>query len=80
MFALILMFIFVFLIVVFTVQNALPVAVNFFWFKAQVSLVFVILGSALAGVIIALLIALWYKYRKKKKKKEKDSPMIGLLH
>ncbi|HWQ71448.1 MAG TPA: LapA family protein [Desulfitobacteriaceae bacterium] len=80
MFALILMFIFVFLIVVFTVQNALPVTVNFFWFKAQVSLVFVILGSVLAGVIIALLIALWYKYRKKRKKKEKDSPMIGLLH
>jgi uncharacterized integral membrane protein len=80
MFALILTFIVILLVVVFTLQNAIPVAVNFFWFKVQVSLVLLILGSVVAGVIIALLIVLWYKYQKKRKKKAKDSPEIGLLH
>jgi predicted outer membrane lipoprotein len=59
MFALILTFIFVLLIVVFTIQNALPVGINF-------------LGSLFAGAIIALLIALWYKHLRKRK--EENSP------
>lgn len=80
MFALILMFIFVFLIVTFTIQNASPVVINFFWFKAQVSLVMVILASVFAGAIIASLIALWYKYSRNRKKKKEDCPEIGLLH
>jgi uncharacterized integral membrane protein len=80
MFALILMLIFVFLIVTFTIQNASTVVIHFFWFKAQISLVLVFLGSVFSGVIIALSIILWYKYRWNRKMKEEDSLEIGLLH
>ena len=76
MFLLILTLIFALLIAIFTIQNALPVAINFLWFRAQVSLVLVILGSVFAGAIIVYLIVLWREYRRKRKDDYNPSPVI----
>jgi uncharacterized integral membrane protein len=76
MFLLILTLIFALLIAIFTIQNALPVAINFLWFRAEVSLVLVILGSVFAGAIIVYLIVLWQEYRRKRKDNYNPSPVI----
>ena len=55
------------LVAVFAVQNAAPVAIQFFWMIAEVPLVLVILGSVFAGAIIVFLMAIWREYRLKKK-------------
>jgi putative membrane protein len=76
MFLLILTLIFALLVAIFTIQNVLPVAINFLWFRAEVSLVLVILGSVFAGAIIVYLIVLWREYRRKRKDNYNPSPVI----
>lgn len=59
---------FALLVAVFAVQNANPVAIQFFWTEARVPLVLIILGSALAGAVVTLLLALWREFRSKRKR------------
>jgi len=54
------------IIAVFAVQNAAPVVIRFFWTTANVPLVLVILGSALTGALITLLLAVWREYRRRR--------------
>ena len=53
------------LVALFAVQNAAPVAINLLWYVAEVPLVLVILGSALAGALIVFFIAIWREFRLK---------------
>lgn len=57
------------LVALFAVQNAAPVAINLLWYVAEVPLVLVILGSALAGALIVFFIAIWREFRLKGKVK-----------
>ncbi|AGA70548.1 uncharacterized integral membrane protein [Desulfitobacterium dichloroeliminans LMG P-21439] len=58
-------------VAIFAVQNAAPVAINLLWYVAEVPLVLVILGSALAGALIVFFIAIWREFRLKGKAKTK---------
>jgi len=51
------------LVAIFAVQNATLVTINFFWYEAEVPLVLVILGSALAGALIVCFVAIWREFR-----------------
>ena len=42
----------VLLIAVFSIQNASPVAISFFFWKSEISLALAILVSALAGIVV----------------------------
>ncbi|AFM02083.1 MULTISPECIES: lipopolysaccharide assembly LapA domain-containing protein [Desulfitobacterium] len=53
------------LVAIFAVQNAAPVAINLFWYVAEVPLVLIILGSALAGALIVFFMAIWREFRLK---------------
>jgi len=59
------------LVAIFSVQNALPVTISFFFWKFEASLAIVIFLSVLAGIIIASLIttSLYIKRRVKKESK-----------
>ncbi len=70
MFILILSLICSFLIAIFAVQNAILVTIQFFWVTKEVPLVLVILGSAFAGALIMLLLAIWRELRLKLKPKQ----------
>jgi len=54
------------LIAVFALQNAAAVAIRFFWITTDVPLVLVILGSALGGSLITLLLAVWRQFRRRR--------------
>ncbi|MCO5386372.1 LapA family protein [Desulfosporosinus sp.] len=53
------------LIAVFAVQNANLVTIQLLWVTKDVPLVLVILGSAFAGALIMLLLAIWRELRLK---------------
>lgn len=57
------------LVAIFAVQNAAPVAINLLWYVAEVPLVLIILGSALAGALIVFFMAIWREFRLKGKVK-----------
>lgn len=73
MFILILGLLFALLVAVFAIQNAGLVIIQFLWIETQVPLVLVILGSAFAGALVTLLLALWREFRKKRKIKHASS-------
>ncbi|MHB1653396.1 MAG: LapA family protein [Desulfitobacteriaceae bacterium] len=77
MFILFLSLMFALLVAVFAVQNANLVGIQFFWIEAKVPLVLVILGSALAGAVVTILLALWREFRSKRKgPKLSVSPLV----
>lgn len=65
------------LIAIFAVQNASLVTIQLLWITKEVPLVLVILGSAFAGALIMLLLAIWRELRLKLKAKQplKDEPI-----
>lgn len=65
------------LIAVFAVQNATLVTIQLLWITKEVPLVLVILGSAFAGALIMLLLAIWRELRLKLRSKQhpKDEPL-----
>ncbi|KLU58724.1 hypothetical protein CEB3_c47400 [Peptococcaceae bacterium CEB3] len=65
---------FALLVAVFALQNANPVAIRFFWTEARVPLVLIILGSAFAGAIVTVLLALWREFRGKRKGQAAENP------
>ncbi|MDO0824196.1 LapA family protein [Desulfosporosinus nitroreducens] len=77
MFVLILSLICSLLIAVFAVQNAKLVTIQLLWVTKDVPLVLVILGSAFAGALIMLFLAIWRELRLKLKPKHhpKDQSM-----
>lgn len=58
------------LIALFAVQNATLVTIQLLWITKEVPLVLVILGSAFAGALIMLLLAIWRELRLKLRPKQ----------
>lgn len=62
---------FAFVVAIFAVQNATPVDIDFlFWQLRGISLSLVVLGSVLAGALIALVLGLARQYRMARRIKE----------
>ncbi|KAF0181083.1 MAG: hypothetical protein FD164_1634 [Nitrospirae bacterium] len=60
-------------VVVFSVQNASPVAVSFFLWRFEASLAVVIFLSVLAGVIIGLLLSAAYSMKRTGRKRRLET-------
>lgn len=58
-------FVFALLVAIFAIQNSLPVAVSFFYWSAQTSLVILILGSATFGAMVILLLATYVQIKQR---------------
>ena len=63
------------LVVIFSVQNASPVALSFLFWRFEASLVVVILLSLVTGVVIGVAIMYWSRMKRAmQKKKEQQAP------
>ena len=63
------------LVVIFSVQNASPVALSFLFWRFEASLVVVILLSLVTGVVIGIAIMYWSRMKRAmQKKKEQQAP------
>ena len=71
----IILLIVLFLVAVFSVQNAVPVAITFFLWKFEASLAIVVFLSVLCGMIAGAIIALLIRGKSSVKKEEETSPM-----
>ncbi len=58
------------IVAIFSVQNALPVTITFFFWKFEASLAIIVFLSALCGLIIGLIVSSLIKVRTSKKEKE----------
>lgn len=56
------------LVVVFSVQNAIPVATSFFLWKFEASLAIVVFLSVIAGIIIGAIISALFRVRLARRK------------
>ena len=68
MITLIIVLIIIAVVMVFSVQNAIPVAISFLFWKFEASLAIVIFLSVLAGVVIGVIGASLFRMRLAKKK------------
>jgi len=55
------------LVAIFSVQNAIPVAISFFFWKFEASLAIVIFLSVLTGLVTGLIIAFLFRIKPSKK-------------
>ncbi|NLL52464.1 MAG: DUF1049 domain-containing protein [Peptococcaceae bacterium] len=69
MFVLLLSIVIALIIVIFAVQNALTVPIQFFFWSAQLPLVLVIFCSVLAGALLMFCLALWRDLKSQMKKR-----------
>jgi uncharacterized integral membrane protein len=69
----IILLIVLFLVAVFSVQNALPVAITFFFWKFEASLAIVMFLSVLCGMIAGAIIISLIRGKSSAKKEEKTS-------
>jgi uncharacterized integral membrane protein len=60
-----------FLVAIFSVQNAMPVAITFFFWKFEASLAIVVFLSVLCGMIAGAIIISLIKFKPSAKKEEK---------
>jgi uncharacterized integral membrane protein len=60
-----------FIVAIFSVQNALPVAITFFFWQFQASLAIVVFLSALCGMIAGAIIISLVKFRPPVREKDK---------
>ncbi len=66
----ILLLLVIIIVAIFSVQNALPVTITFFFWKFEASLAIIVFLSALCGLIIGLIVSSLIKVRTSKKEKE----------
>jgi uncharacterized integral membrane protein len=64
MFLLLLVAVIITVVVIFSIQNAVPVVITFFFWKLEASLAIVVFLSVVAGVLIAWIIAYLSSIRK----------------
>lgn len=55
------------LVAIFSVQNAIPIAISFFFWKFEASLAIVIFLSVLTGLVTGLIIAFLFRIKPSKK-------------
>ncbi len=73
MFTLIFLLFVIIIVAIFSVQNALPVAITFFFWKFEASLAIIVFLSALCGLIAGLIISSWMRVKTSRKEKEETS-------
>lgn len=61
---------------IFSVQNAMPVAITFLFWKFEASLAIVIFLAVLSGIILGALIVTLLKVKSSKKKTEKEDTKL----
>ncbi|NLM20808.1 MAG: DUF1049 domain-containing protein [Peptococcaceae bacterium] len=76
MFVLLLSIVIALIIVIFAVQNALTVPIQFFFWSTQLPLVLVIFCSVLAGALLMFCLALWRDLKSQMKKRPIKSKKI----
>jgi len=69
MITLIIVFIIITLVTVFSVQNAIPVAISFFFWKFEASLAIVMFLSVLSGMAIGVIAASFFIMKSSNRKK-----------
>ncbi len=62
------------IVVVFSIQNAAPVVITFFFWKFEASVAIVVFLSVIAGILIAWIIAYLASVRKYFKKRSLSAP------
>jgi uncharacterized integral membrane protein len=72
MITIILAFIIIVLVTIFSVQNAAPVAITFLTWKFEASLAVIIFLSVLAGIIVATIMSFSWSFRKALKSRERE--------
>jgi uncharacterized integral membrane protein len=70
----ILLILIIVLVAVFSVQNAVPVSVTFFFWKFEASLAIVVFLSALCGLIAGIIAALLMRTKSSGKKETQSRP------
>lgn len=74
MFTLVFLLFVILIIAIFSAQNALPVAITFFFWKFEASLAIIVFLSAFCGLIAGLIISSLMKRKTTKKVKEETTP------
>jgi|WetSurSiteA1Bulk_404760.scaffolds.fasta_scaffold01356_11 uncharacterized integral membrane protein len=70
----ILLFVLILLVAIFSVQNAIPVFITFFLWKFEASLAIIVFLSAICGMIAGLIIAMLIRMKSEGKKEKKSQP------
>lgn len=64
-------------VVVFSVQNASPVAVSFFLWRFEASLAVVIFLSVLAGIVVGLLFSAAFSFKRTRRKRAQELSSVS---
>ena len=72
MFTLILILIIIAVVTIFSVQNAMPVAISFLHWRFEASLAIVVFLSVLCGIILGVIFAFMFRKKPLAGKKDKD--------
>lgn len=70
----ILLFLLILLVAIFSVQNAIPVFITFFFWKFEASLAIIVFLSAICGMIAGLIIAMLVRMKSDRRKEDKSQP------
>ena len=70
----ILLFLLILLVAIFSVQNAIPVFITFFLWKFEASLAIIVFLSAICGMIAGLIIAMLVRMKSDRRKEDKSQP------
>ena len=70
MLSLIVVFIALAIVVIFSVQNAAPVAISFLFWRFEASLVIVVFLSLLIGVLCGMVVMSWLRMRRSAREKK----------
>jgi uncharacterized integral membrane protein len=70
----ILLFLLILLVAIFSVQNAIPVFITFFFWKFESSLAIIVFLSAICGMIAGLIIAMLVRMKSDRRKEDKSQP------
>ncbi|MCG2720708.1 MAG: LapA family protein [Thermodesulfovibrionales bacterium] len=68
----IVLLILIFLVAIFSVQNAVPVSITFFFWRFEASLAIIVFLSAICGLIAGVIMAMLIRKKSKEQKEEKS--------
>jgi uncharacterized integral membrane protein len=74
MFTLIFLLFVIIIVAIFSVQNASPVTITFFFWKFEASLAIIVFLAALCGLVAGLIVSSLMKVKTSKREKEETSP------
>jgi uncharacterized integral membrane protein len=68
----IVLLILIFLVAIFSVQNAVPVSITFFFWRFEASLAIIVFLSAICGLLAGVILAMLIRKKSKGQKEEKS--------